>query len=214
MIENYYLMIKTLEYFSAIGIQKKTSEIITKEVKAWFVEMLKRTEIYLKFCECYNIFLDNENSIELNKGILDSIISTDGKHYVKPISVFATSEYAGKRLSKFNEELIVNRGELYIRRGSILKRSQVADLYHTHNPYNDNFFKPLDELCDLEIQICYGMFGSIVDKDKEYKLKRLRKFVMSKSSDLSFEYDILGDGYYALAYNKSQIKTKKLVKGR
>jgi hypothetical protein len=152
---------------------------------------------YIKYASNYGIYLKDKNAIELNKGALDSLVEEE------------------QRISPFsgNTELVIYQGIPMIKSGINIVEGQVADIYHTHNPYEKRYLNGLAELQHYGYKICFGVFGRTYDKDKKEKFKLVRDYLSLMSSDLEMQYDTENENYYLILFSKFKQKGKVLRKG-
>ena len=188
------------QYLEARG---KTKEPFDKEERVldildcMFLEA-DNEKNYIKYASNYGIYLKDKNAIELNKGALDSLVEEE------------------QRISPFsgNTELVIYQGIPMIKSGINIVEGQVADIYHTHNPYSIEYLQGLSELHNCGFKICFGIFGRTYDKDKSKKFKLVRDYLSTMSGDLEMQYDTERDNYYLIVYNKFKQNVKILRRGR
>ena len=166
--------------------------LIDRQLMDWNQERRILSLVYIDFLKESGLDLMKEESIELDKGIEDTL----------PI---ITQE----RISSFinGNELIMYQEEPFIVTGSNIVRSQASGIYSTHNPYsNPNYTIKFLELCNYGYIISFGFFGSKLDEDIIKKLKILRNFAQLSTNDLEFCYAELGGNYFSALYSKQKVK--------
>ena len=196
-----YTLLLIEQFTKARGYRKidNKSGLFGEEYYNWLKEQrLLGKEYLLLMREYLNMNLNNEKTIELNKGKYDSIIS-DGTL----ISPFAYT------MDKSNSTLLVEDFPI-ITSGDELYSVEDFDMFTTHNAYNEGFADTIPELCNMGYNVCYGVFGKNSDKDKEDALALLKKFYDECDVKANIAYEIIGDSYIGALYSKT--KVKKLVK--
>lgn len=202
----YYLLLLK-QFNQKMGYKSvclESSEYL-KEFKEWLIALNKESKVYTKVLEEKGIAL--ENGLELYKGVFDTLENSP-KQIVSPFA----HTLGGK-----NEWLIVYRGEPLIftlDSDSIKYRRQATDVYLTHNPYNEEFMKVIENLCTKTYdtpKVCLGMFGSIYDKDKEQNLEMLKSFQEKLNSPVEIE-EYITNGFYAYLWDNNGGVRKKLVR--
>ena len=127
-----YVHLISKQYLEARG---KTKELFDKDDRVldildWLFLKADIEKNYIKYAENYGIYLKDKNAIELNKGAADSLV--EEKQRISPFSG--------------NTELVIYQGIPMIKSGINIVEGQVADIYHTHNPYRKEFLSGLSEL--------------------------------------------------------------------
>lgn len=201
----YLLLLKQFNQKTGYKSVCLESSEYLKEFKEWLIALNKESKVYTKVLEEKGIAL--ENGLELYKGAFDTLENSPEQI----VSPFAHT-LGGK-----NEGLIVYRGEPLIftlDSDSIKYRRQATDVYLTHNPYNEEFMKVIENLCTKTYdtpKVCLGMFGSIYDKDKEQNLEMLKSFQEKLNSPVEIE-EYITNGFYAYLWDNNGGLRKKLVR--
>ena len=202
MHDEQYVFLLYNQFISAKGISLKDAlnkrDELSKEFIDWLYDLEKIGAQYSFYAENNGINLVSDYARELNKGVFDSLVSKE------------------QRISPFsgNTELVIYQGIPMIKSGINIVEGQVADIYHTHNPYSIEYLQGLSELHNCGFKICFGIFGRTYDKDKKEKFKLVRDYLSTMSGELEIQYDTERDNYYLIVYNKFKQNVKILRRGR
>lgn len=202
MHDEQYVFLLYNQFISAKGISLKDAlnkrDELSKEFIDWLYDLEKIGVQYSFYAENNGINLVSDFARELNKGVFDSLVSKE------------------QRISPFsdNTELVIYQGIPMIKSGINIVEGQVADIYHTHNPYRKEYLSGLSELHNFGYRICFGIFGRTYDKDKSKKFKLVKDYLSLMSGELDMQYDTERDNYYLIVYNKFKQNVKILRRGR
>lgn len=202
MHDEQYVFLLYNQFISAKGISLKDAlnkrDELSKEFIDWLYDLEKIGAQYSSYAENNGINLVSDFARELNKGVFDSLVSKE------------------QRISPFsdNTELVIYQGIPMIKSGINIVEGQVADIYHTHNPYSIEYLQGLSELHNCGFKICFGVFGRTYDKDKSKKFKLVKDYLSLMSGELDMQYDTERDNYYLIVYNKFKQNVKILRRGR
>ena len=177
------------------NISKIPFHEIEEEFIVWNVGLLRQGLEYIQYAKENGIDLQNHDAIELNKGGYDSLVSKLNR----------VSPFSG------NTELVIYQGIPMIKSGINIVEGQVADIYHTHNPYSERYLEGLSELHGYGHKICFGIFGSIDDKDKDKKFKLVKDYLRNFNENIEYSSDTINGHYHLIVYSK--FKQKILRRG-
>lgn len=195
-----YLFYLYIQYCNSIKKEYNVNEIMSdKGFIEWILNNYKRLKIYRDYLEYMEIDF-RSNVAELNKGKYDSILNNDNMI----ISPFGDT--LGKDIS---ELLFHNEQPIIISNCSILNVNNI-DLFITHNPYNNNYFRGMDKLHNIGYSIVFGVFGDLSDLDKKDKLNDIKYLEKNLLEDYEIEYETINGTYVCIL--KSKRKMKRLVK--
>lgn len=175
------------------------SKIYIEEFCEWIINQKSISGFYVDLLSQFNLDINNPDVAEIGKGKYDSIALPNTQ---------IVSEF-GETLGQKNKRLIIYQGEPIIT-GSKLYQGQVVDKFITQNPYNIRKVQGWEQLHYGYGDICIGMYGSITDKNFEYKMNILKYFDSLLSDDSILEYETIDDKY--LAFIKSDKKVLRKTK--
>lgn len=153
-----------------------TNLLDDKEFLEWCTTMCEKTKIYKQFLHAMDVLLDKETTIEVNKGIFDTL----GKELITIVSLYAITLDLPKSylLAGNNNPVILCGGKLYY--------PSNCSLFLTHNDLETA--KQLLTLNNNGYNILIGAYGSLEERYLWFKmLEELKR----KNDSLKFEYDSL-----------------------
>ncbi len=195
-----YLLCLYEQFCKALGKSYSKQNIFTDlDFFNWLSILQKQTRLYGEYLKYLDI-LDRNLIVELDKGKYDTI----GTNLVTIISPFASS------LGLQNSNIIVKDIPLVLRDNKIYYLD--SELILTHNPYSILTLNNLISLHNMGLNICLGVYGSNLDKDKKDKLTILKNIFKRLNDDIEISYDTLNDTYFGIITSKRYVKTKELVR--
>ena len=165
-----------------------------------FISWLKEYQkvlIQLKdYFDSLGLLIDDWDSYELGKGLLDSIILDKDK---------CISMYASKK----SELIILENLPLHISESGI-KKIEGSDLFYTYNPYTIQEIELIKKLSRLEHFISISVAGKIFDKNKQSKIKQLDE--QFSNFEIEHNYEESDDNYFYTLYTPRHVKRKILIR--
>lgn len=165
------------------------SKLSLIDFRDWLYQMTLITKEY-KNILLSNFDINNSNSIEIGKGIYDTIATTD-------LNIRVATPFSLKNNIKMEFVMIGNQ-PFYKFYGTgttnLVKIDDFNKTFLTHNPYFEN------DILNWEVlnNIIVGVYGSNNDKDKEFKINLIREL---KNKINNQEYiDYLDDTYDSYCY--------------
>lgn len=168
----------------------------------WITQLNKNTEIYRNYIDSLGVELSKYSTIELDKGKYDSI----GKDFATIVSPYADT------MGLPNTKFIVGDDTPIILYDSKIYGIGQCNSIITHNPLGENSLTNIVLLHNMGINICLGIYGDKSDKDKQKKLKVLKKIEESITDDLEFYYDEYSTNYLACVKSNRKVKKRNLTK--
>ena len=203
-IDNWYsYLIKLYKEYCFITNKKSTLNLdLTnllddKEFLSWCISIHKKATIYKQFLHAMDVPLDKETTIEVNKGVFDTL----GKDLVTIVSEYAMTLDLPKShlLTGNNKPVILCNEKLYYPNN--------CGLFLTHN--NLETAKQLLTLHNNGYNILIGAYGSLEERYLWFKiLEELKR----KNDSLKFECDSLNGDYYAFVTSTNKTKRKILTR--
>ena len=213
--EYYNYLLKQFLDAKGLRMDDMNSHYFISSFTDWIKENQKIGEEYLQFLFqiCGKNVIDREDTFEVGKGKLDSI--------VKNLKTIIISPY-GEEFTDVDRERIIC-GRLGINgclpfcykesKNSIEKtrKSYSTNTFMTQNPYS------VDDIFNWEClqngssnSIIVGAYGDIKDKNVNQKIKMLEEFRKKLICNVNYEYITLNNNYFCIV-NGSK-KKKELVK--
>ena len=148
------------------------SQMFLDELTSWIKE---RNKIMQQYAICLNymdIEYDNPMTIEVGKGIYDSIACENNTTtIITPYAQDLKQLYQNKIL-----EGTIKIDNKHSKEKDLTNYIENFDTFMTHNPYHKKEIKDWPILYnDLKYNIILGVYGKNFDKDKESKLKMLKE---------------------------------------
>lgn len=199
-MKSKYILLLYKQYCDSVGKQYDKFNVMTDTEFIIFLSLLtKQTINYGNYLNYLDLCLNNNTTIELNKGKYDSL----GNELVTIVSPFAET------LGLKNSELLVCDSNPFIVMGVSVYSLDNCDLLITHNPIFRNSLNDIILLHNIGANVCIGIYGNVKDKDKEEKFKMLKECAEKMSDNIGFYYDTEADNYYSCI--KSERKVKKHI---
>ena len=165
-----------------------------------FISWLKEYQSHLlqlkDYYDSLGLSIDEWDSYELGKGLLDSIILDKNKC----ISMYAPVK---------SELFVLDDLPLHISEAGI-KIIEGSDLFYTYNPYTIQEIELIKRLSLLGNFISISATGKTFDKNKQSKIKQLDE--QFSDFEIKHNYEESGDNYFYTLYTPRHIKTKTLIR--
>ncbi len=195
MNKNYLL--KLLKQFHEADGIKEYREI-DDEFLFWLLEYQK---VLLELKEYYyslGLEIDEWDSFELDKGLLDSIIFDKEK----TISMFQDKK----------SELFLHDNLPFQISEQGIRQISGSDLFYTYNPFSDENIRKMRRLCLIGESIAISAVGKKYDKDVAKKIIMINK--QFEDLDTESNYEESHDNYFYTLFTprKRKIKMKVLYK--
>ena len=193
-MDKIYLLKLLRQFHEADGI---TSLMKIDECFISWLKEYQKVLLQLKdYFDSLGLLVDDWDSYELGKGLLDSIILDKDK---------CISMYTPKK----SELIIVDDLPLHISELGINK-IEGSDLFYTYNPYTIQEIELIKKLSTLGHFISISAAGKTYDKNKQSKIKELDE----QFSDFEIEhnYEESGDNYFYTLYTPRYVKRKMLIR--
>lgn len=188
-----YLLKLLKQFHEAVGI---TSVVIDDSFLSWIREY---QILLLSFKEYYyslGLSIDEFDSYELGKGLLDSIILDKDKC----ISLYVPNK---------SELVILDNIPLHIS-GFGINKIEGSDLFYTYNPYTIQEIELIKKLCELGFYISISALGKLFDKNKQSKIKQLNEHF--SDFEVEYNYEESGDNYFYTLYTQRHVKRQKIIR--
>lgn len=201
--EFFYYIIK--QYVSIRGITHE-SQFNDDEFIKYLKTLDSQTKSYRDYLSYLGIEINTPNTIELDKSLFDSVALSNTLIVSKYVST--TLESLGltkKSLIIENDEVII------ISKNGMVDRPSVDTLI-THNPYLPIDVSIFNQFAQSR-RIAIGIYGSIYDKDKEFKLTEMKELSKKIIVPLDIEYDISDQNYFLVMTNKQKKLGNNLKRG-
>ncbi len=208
------------QFQESMGFQKidlKSSDF-KQDFFDWLIERMKLSEDYLYLLDNMNLSYEGLDNVEIGKGPFDSVFADRIEStIITPLS----SEFDNisnplieGRLLVFRKSLVLVNEIDNLKKIKFINSNNYSKLM-TQNPYNNK------DICDWEnihnsktLDIIFGMFGFINDKDRKDKLSKLFDLKDKLDDDTyKMEYTTVGHGYFAAIgseHNESYDRIKVL----
>lgn len=181
-----------------IDLESKLSLI---DFRDWLYQMTLITKEY-KNILLNKLDINNANSIEIGKGVYDTIVTDD-------LNIRVATPFSFKNNTKM-ELVIINNNPFYRFYGdntiNLVKIDESNKTFLTHNPYTS------DDILDWENlnNIVVGVYGNNQDKDKEFKINLIQELKQRIVNQEYFDYlDNSYDTYcYFIAPKKKKYPSK------
>ena len=192
------------QYVSAKGFLgvSKSDKYIREDLKEYFEGMKYERRHYLELLRTLGVNYNEETTIEVGKGNLDSAVEIYNASIVTPY----VGLFEGRRAPVYegsykivDDDIVMGTGPLPIPQGRI---------YITHNMYNPSCIRGWINLVKNN-DIVIGVYGREEDKDKDYKIGHVEN-IASLLDNGTYNHGTI-DGYYFAAVRAEQDK-KVLVK--
>lgn len=202
--EFFYYIIK--QYVSIRGITYESQFNFSEFVK--YLETLdSQTKSYRKYLSYLGIEINIPSTIELDKGLFDSVALDNTLR----VSKFIPTKLESLGLTK--KGLLIENDEVIIINSNKMVERPFVDTLITHNPYVPIDISTFNKFAQSR-RIAIGVYGSIYDKDKDYKLEEMEKLSKKIMVPLDVEFDIDNQNYFLVIMNKQKMLSKNLRKKR
>lgn len=182
-----------MEYYSKLLLQYCNSrgysiididEKIKYDYINWLLEQEESKKIYKEFIESLGIKINSSNTVEINKGMLDSIAEE---------KTLIVSPY---------QKLKIN-GEKKLLDDLKYARDRISKTIITQNPYS---IKDLEYIFGID-KFLIGVYGKIADYDKDIKIRKLMDInqILLKHTEEQYETK---DGNYLYTIQNKKAKEK------
>lgn len=196
MLFNEYINLLFKQFIDTlVNNMKINQDELMDEFIDWLVGLEKMNNEYIGFAGSNGINLLDNHSVEVNKGIIDTLDMAG-----KKVSQFAST------LNKPNSYLFTWGDVPSIIQENSMRSCNEYDLYHTFNPYSLRYYGDLHTLHNRGYKICYGIFGKVYDKDKNKKIDLFSNIVSSLDIEPEIDCTTIGDNYYYILYTKENVK--------
>lgn len=208
-----YIKYLSNQFKEANGLKRDNLDFVDNqsELFNWLIEREKIIHRYIKFLDDLGLEkIKEKDTFEVNKGFYDSI----GKDFNTSIITSFSSEFPSDRIINgdfivFSNIPIINSNNKVC---SLINNNNNKFTFMTQNPYNIENIYGWDKLANSNnYDIVLGMYGLLQDKDKENKIKLLKKFKEKLLVDYMFEYLENGNEYYSVISTGDCVK-KRLLK--
>lgn len=194
-----YLLCLYKQYCEAKGIEPLPVKVYPTQFLDWISENNYLLEDYMEYLHCLGFDYAKENTIEVGKGIFDSLKD----HEIRLVSPFAET------IGENNSRLMVVRGTpLILAKNEISIPNELTIL--THNPYRISSIDGWNNVHNRGLKnISIGMFGRLNDENRKEKIGLLEDLAKTMTDDYSFNYDT-NNGNYFVTLNSNRKKLKKV----
>lgn len=189
MNKNYLLKLLN-QFHEADGI--KEYKEIDDGFMSWLIEYQKVLVLLKEYYYSLGLEIDEWNSFELDKGLLDSIILDKEK----TISMFQERK---------SELFIYDNHPFQISEQGIRQISG-SDLFYTYNPFSEENIRKVRRLCLMGELIAISAAGKIYDKDIAKKISMLDKQFEDLETESSYEES--RDNYFYTLFTPRKKKAK------
>ena len=208
MMEHDYMVELIRQFKKARGLDKFdiNDEGFQREFTDYIQEMYSHRNEYIRLLHTLNVYTDDERTVEVGKGPLDSAVIDTKSTIVTPVyNLFEERE--GKT---FEGTSIIHNGDICMKKIDGIEELDIASgrVYMTHNMYH---FRNTEGWYQLTYgnDVLIGAYGRIIDNDKDKKIKKINER-FNEIGNAFVNHGIVDDYYYYAM--KSKPKTKELVK--
>ena len=178
---------------------KPNTKQVINEYQLWIEARNKMKKEYIEMLKEIKIDLNNKTTAEVGKNIIDTIALSNDMTIITPYKDIYES-IPNKKILLGNMKIYNNTPYLETKNETIIP-NQLIDTYMTHNPYN---YKEIEEWFKLQYKynIIIGVFGSIYDKDKDEKIKKMLEIKRKLQTTCTEHFKRNSDSYYYVIKNR------------
>jgi len=194
------------QYMSARGFKavSKKDKYIREDLDGYFEELAKEKGHYLELLRTLDVNYNDEHTIEVGKGNIDSVVTDYNASIVTPYEgVFEERKapiYVGKYAVIDGEIMMATNKDSKIQSFEELPITG-GRIYITHNMYEPKCIKNWLDLVRRD-DVVIGVFGNILDKDMDYKIGHVRN-IASILDNCTYNLGTI-DGHYFAAVRARQ----------
>lgn len=209
IIEEQYLKRLAVQFAEAEGITSidMNSKTFLNEFNIWLGEIKNMCELYPGFLDSMNVKYDGIDCAEVGKGEYDSAFSDYKTTIISemPIDVDDDRLVVANFVVMDDKPTLVNKSESIFFHVPISKKK--IQTYLTQNPYYPELIEDWERMASENgNDIVLGMYGRLIDKDREKKITMLEKIRDRLTVESKFENDVFDGNYYAALFTKKKTK--------
>ncbi len=200
------------QYMSARGIKGLSREdrYVREDLDGYFTELANERGHYLELLRTLDVNYNDENTIEVGKGNVDSVVADYNASIITPYGGL----FEGRKAPVYEGRYAVIDGEIMMARGKDSKSQTFEELpitggriYITHNMYEPKCIKNWLELVTRD-DVVIGVFGAIQDRDMSYKLNHVRN-IASILDNGTYNLGTIDGHYFAAVRARQDVKILK-----
>lgn len=211
--EYEYIKYLAEQYALANGIKNidLNSKAFLSEFNEWLGEVKRMSELYPSFLDSLDVNYNIVSAAEIGKGNYDSAFKNFQTTIITdmPISVDKKRLVSSHFAVIDDEPTIINRTDSFFFHIPISPKKIAT--YLTQNPYYPELIEDWEKLSNkCGNSIVVGMYGRLIDKDREKKINNLKMLRDKLELDSKIVQATFDGNYYAALFTKK--KTKFLSK--